>query len=78
MPLALTSAQLLQIMSTAKTLRRFMRDPFLQAVAELLQDQEIGDGSVYAACAKARNIVEAQNWIKKASATVLDGTASAK
>jgi hypothetical protein len=70
--LRLTDSQMCEVVTVEKTLRRFLRDPFLQAVADLLRDREIGDGSVHAACVKARNLVEGQQRAKRAPATVLD------
>jgi hypothetical protein len=38
-PFALTDAQLAEVIEVSKTLRRFQRSDFLQAVADLLHDQ---------------------------------------
>jgi hypothetical protein len=51
-PIRLTDAQLGAIFSAAKPLAVQDRDPFLQTVAELLQ--EIGDGDVHRAIVTAQ------------------------
>jgi hypothetical protein len=80
-PLALSDGQLECVMNIAKTLRRFQRSDFLQAVADILRDQEIGDGAVYLACIKARRKIETQHCTKHDPPPCIDGTmpmASAK
>ena len=53
MALRLTDKQLEQLMRTAQTIPRELRERFLKAVAEQLPS-EPGDGELYRACARAR------------------------
>ncbi len=58
MPLALTQAQLDQVMLIARPIRHDLREQFLELVAQLLAGQEIDDGSVYrAARAAAKQVM---------------------
>jgi hypothetical protein len=69
--LALTDTQLADIMAVARTLPRWQRDAFLQAVANELQGKEIGDGAVHLAAVRAARKVEAAAWH---GSTAIDGT----
>jgi hypothetical protein len=51
-PLALTDAQLTQVMRHAAVLHPHLRRVFVEHVAYELRGQPIGDGAVYRACAK--------------------------
>jgi hypothetical protein len=55
-PLALTEAQLNQIMQTASALPLNQRDQFLRVVAGLLPP-EPGDGEVFRACREALRVM---------------------
>jgi len=59
-PLALTSAQLAEIMMRAKTLRRYLRGRYLEIVAAELSGKEIGDGTVSRATISAFNRVQTE------------------
>ena len=52
--LALTDAQLDQVMRTAAAIPQDRRDEYLQRVADLLRGRDFGDGDVFRACAAAR------------------------
>jgi hypothetical protein len=52
-PLALTHAQLEQIMRTAGPIPQDLRSDYLLRVADLLRDRDFGDGNVYRAAAMA-------------------------
>ena len=54
LPLALTDAQLDIVRVAAESLDPDLRGPFLEAIARLLRDQPLGDGSVHSACSQMR------------------------
>ena len=54
LPFALTDAQLDIVRVAAESLDPDLRGPFLEAIARLLRDQPLGDGSVHRACAQMR------------------------
>jgi hypothetical protein len=54
MPLRLTDSQLDVVRAFAEPIHITDRDAFLQRVAALLRDVEIGDGAVHRACEKAQ------------------------
>jgi hypothetical protein len=53
-PLRLTDEQLAAVQRAAEPLYPNDRSDFLQTIADLLQGQELGDGSVYRAIAQAQ------------------------
>jgi hypothetical protein len=55
MPIALTDLQMSELMAVARHVPRWLRDQYLQTVAALLQDREIGDADVWRACHAAAN-----------------------
>jgi hypothetical protein len=69
--LALTDTQLADITAVARTLPRWQRNAFLQAVANEITDKEIGDGAVHLAAVRAARKVEAAAWH---GSTAIDGT----
>jgi hypothetical protein len=76
-PIALSDLQMRMVMERAKMLRRYLRSAFLQAVAEELRGQEIGDASVHrAAIAAARKVELEQAWKAKQrnAPPAIDGT----
>ena len=52
-PLRLTDEQLNQVMRTAAPIPLYLRDEYLQRVANQLRGLEFGDGEVYRACRSA-------------------------
>jgi len=56
-PLALTQAQLDQVMRTAGPIPPYLRGDYLELVARALAGCEIDDGAVYRACRDAAKVV---------------------
>jgi hypothetical protein len=57
MPLALTQAQLDQVMRTAGPIPPDLRERYLELIAQSLSGRSFGDGDVYRACADAAKVV---------------------
>jgi hypothetical protein len=68
-PIALTDSQLEAVMAAAQPLAPADRGRFLQAVAEALRGQEVGDGAVYLAIAEAQRKYFAPPVLERAAGT---------
>jgi hypothetical protein len=67
-PLALGDSQMAELMMRAKMLKRFLRAPYLEAVAAELRGKTIGDATVHRACIDAARKVEVEATRSKRSA----------
>jgi hypothetical protein len=56
-PLALTQAQLDQVMLTARPIPPDLRERYLELVAQALAGRDVGDGEVYRACRSAAKVI---------------------
>ena len=68
MPLALTDAQMTELMAVGRHVPRHLRDQYLQMVAALLQGREVGDADVWRAChAAATRVVDQSRKHRRAT-----------
>jgi hypothetical protein len=75
-PIALTDKQMLTVTEVARRLSPHLRGQYLQAVADNLRGQIIGDASVYKAAHQAVRMVEITAWqsSQRRDLKVIDGT----
>jgi hypothetical protein len=61
-PIALTDQQMLTVTEVARRLSPHLRGQYLQAVADNLRGQTIGDASVHKAAHRAVQMLEISAW----------------